>query len=106
MSKSKDIDISSETNIILVNLSQDKLKKVLELCKNEGIHYTFDKDYYSNEYYDINQVLEEIICNNNKVPIVYKELIENEFRDCIEDSDDSKYKKKMLKKIENIQYEN
>lgn len=96
---------TTTTNIVLTNLSQDKLKKVLELCESEKINYTFDKDYYSDEYFDVYKILELIILKEAKVPIVYKQLIENEFRDFIEDQEDSINKNKILGKIENIEYE-
>lgn len=99
------INKSNKTNIILSNLSVDKLTRVLELCEQEGIKFTFDKDYYSNEYYDIYSVLDDVIFSKKKVPNVYQKIIENEYKDYIEDLDDYKNKEKILEKIENIVYE-
>jgi len=95
----------SLTNIILSNLSCDKLTKVLEFCKENNIHYTFDNGYYSSEYYDIFALITDIILTMDEVPIVYKEIIENEYKDYIDDGD-NKLKKKILKKMKNIKYEN
>jgi hypothetical protein len=96
----------SSTNIILTNLSAKKLEMVLELCVNEGIHYTFDKDYYSNDNYDFYKVLEDLILNNNNkiIPGVYQELIENQYKDFIEDSDDFEKRDIILEKINNLKY--
>ena len=96
----------SSTNIILTNLSAKKLEMVLELCVNEGIHYTFDKDYYSNDNYDFYKVLEDLILNNNNkiIPGVYQELIENQYKDFIEDYDDFEKRDIILEKINNLKY--
>lgn len=87
-------------------MSADKLAKILEICLLEGIQYTFDKDYYSNDYYDFYQVLDDLILNNgeNKIHIVYQELIENKYMDYVEDLDDFEKKNKILEKIKNIEY--
>lgn len=89
------------TNIILANLSEAQLRVVLELCKIQNIHYTFDKDYYSEEEYDVGSILEQVLLNNNKVPIVYKDLMEGQFKDVAKDSDETE----ILEKLENIQYD-
>lgn len=91
----------SSTNIILTNLSARKLTMVLELCVNQGIHYTFD-----NENYDFYKVLEDLILNNNnkKIPGVYQELIENQYKNFIEDSVDFENRDKILEKINNLKY--
>ena len=48
--------VSNKTNIILTNLSSSKLKMVLELCDDNFIDYTFDKNYYSEEYYNFYKI--------------------------------------------------
>ena len=104
--KSSKTNKTNKTNIILANLSQDTLTKVLELCKCEKITYTFDKDYYSDEYYDFYKVLDGLILKNNKLPNVYKELILNQYKDFIEDDDDYINREEILQKIDSIEYEN
>jgi hypothetical protein len=47
-----------------------------------------------------------MILTMDEIPIVYKEIIENDYKDYIDDSDEDKLKKIILKKIKNIKYEN
>lgn len=92
--------IKIKTNIILANLTEEKLTKVLQLCNDEKIHYTFDKDYYSNKFFDIISMLNNIVIKNEKLPIEYKKLIDNEYKDYLEDADDVEG----LDKIKNLKY--
>lgn len=96
----------NKTNIILSNLSQDKLTKVLEFCDNQQINFSFDKDEFQYESYEFYNILEDIILNNKKVPIVYKKLLEFSFTTWVLYSDDPTYKEKFLDKIANIEYDN
>jgi hypothetical protein len=95
---------TNKTNIILTNLSQDTFEKVLELCMNEKIHYTFDKNYYSEEYYSFYGLLDNLILKNNKIPNMYKELIKGEYKDFVEDCEDYTNRNEILQKIDIIEY--
>jgi len=89
MSKKPQQKHCSKTNIILANLDTHKLKNILELCNSNNIHYTFDKDYYSDEYYDVYKLTNDLILNNNKISIVYKKLIDDYQDFIIESIDDT-----------------
>jgi hypothetical protein len=89
-----------QTNIILANLTESKLKIILELCEREKIHFTFDKDYYSNEYYDIIFLVDNIVTKNKEIPKIFKKLIENEYSEYLEDNNESE----KLEKIKQIKY--
>lgn len=93
-----------KTNIVLSNLTESKLRKVLELCSNEKINYTFDKDYYSKKYYNIYNVMDDLILNNETIPIVYKKIVEGEYLSLIEDDESYQDRDTILDKIEHIAY--
>jgi len=98
-----------KTNIILANLPESKLRKVLELCKEENIRYTFDSAYYQSNSYHFVAIIEHLLLNsptpNPTIPLVYKKLIEEEYLPFIEDADDE-YKNRdiLLEKLEHIEY--
>ncbi len=89
-----------KTNIVLANLSADKLKLILTICEQEKIHFTFDKDYYSAESYDIIALLDDMVEKNKEIPLVFKKLIEGEYKDFLEDDDENE----KLEKIKQIVY--
>lgn len=89
-----------QTNIIFANLTESKLKIILELCEREKIHFTFDKDYYSNEYYDIISLVDNIVTKKKEIPKIFKKLIENEYFEYLEDNGELE----KLEKIKEIKY--
>jgi hypothetical protein len=62
--------------------------------------FTFDKDYYSSKYYDIIKLLDRMVMKQKEIPIIFKKLIENEYKDYLEDVDDIE----KLEKLEKIIY--
>jgi len=96
----------AKTNIILANLNSNTLTKVLELCSNEKILYTFDEQQFERRFYCFHKVIDELVLKNNKIPIVYKEIIEGEYKNFVTEWYDSKKREIILEKLENIEYEN
>lgn len=91
--------MSNKTNIILVNLTESKLKMILELCEKEKIQYSFDKDNYSSEKYDIIALIDNIVKKKETIPKIYKKIIESEYKNYLEDVNE-------IEKLEKIKYEN
>jgi len=90
--------MTNKTNIILINLTKSKLKLILEFCERENINFTFDKYYYSSEYYDVIAILDDIVIKNDNVPIIFKKLIEGEYTDYLEDNNE-------IEKLDKIKYD-
>jgi hypothetical protein len=90
------------TNIVLVNLNENKLIELLKFCEKEKIKYTFDKDYYSSESFDVVKLLNNIVKKylENKVPISkeLKVLIDNEYLQYLDETDNE------LELLDNIEY--
>ena len=89
-----------KTNIVLANLSAEKLELILTICEQEKIHFVFERDYYSAESYDIVSLLDDMIAKNKKIPLVFKKIIEGEYKDFLEDNGDNE----KLKKVKQIVY--
>lgn len=92
--------MSVKTNIVLTNLNERTLEIILSLCEKEKINYTFDKDYYDSETFDINKMLECMIKKNKQIPLIYKSLIENDYVSYLEDIEDEI----ALKRVKQIEY--
>jgi uncharacterized membrane protein len=100
-----------KSNIILINLDAEKMQKILEFAHLFDIGYTFDKDIYPSEFYDINTLMYTIVSKNKKIPICFKKTIENlipSIEDCADDEKNNNqnniFYTNLLKKINDIEW--
>jgi hypothetical protein len=88
------------TNIVLTGLNENTLKIILKVCKNNNIHFTFDKDYYPEEDYDIISLIDDMLMKSNKISSAFKPVIERQYVYYLNDIEDEE----KLKEINEIEY--
>jgi len=93
---------SSKTNIVLVNLNQQQLLKVMQFCTEEKIYTTFSNNYYPCEYYEVNYILDDMLKNNEKIPKELHSALEDYLEMQQDDEELNKNKIEQIKKILNI----
>ncbi len=92
-----------EIVIVLSELNKTKLEKVLILCKEEKINFRFEHDIFDKKHCHILKLLENMIKNYEEIPLVFKDVIENEYEfilDCMDDEE----KNEINKKLKDIKY--
>lgn len=95
----------SQTNITLKNLNMQKLHKILLICEEEDINYTFLHNYNPDELFDHYNMLEELLlADNKKIPKIFEKLM-IDYKRFMEFADDTKDNALILKKLKNIKYE-
>lgn len=90
----------NKVNIILTNLDENKLAKILTLVEEEHIHFTFEKDYYGSDYFDICHFISTMLKSTNKIPKCYKKTIDDIYLRWAEDTDNDE----VINQIANIEY--
>lgn len=100
MSSKKSNIETNKVNVILTNLDENKLAKILKIADEDNIHYTFEKDYYGQEYFDICYFITTMLKSTNKIPSCYKKIINDIYLQWVEDDNNEE----AIKQIANIEY--
>lgn len=89
-----------KVNMILTNLTEEKMAKILKIVHEEKIHYVFNKDYYVDKHYDIIGFVDKMLKSKNKIPTEFKKIIDDIYLRHLEEE----YDEEGLEKIADIEY--